>query len=247
VGDGSKQRVEPFPVFACKALAGIGELPDTIADRSLPIRLQRRGPGERVDRFRAREVEPQAEELRERLAVFAEKSVDALRDARPDLPPELDDRAQDVAEPLLAIADLAGGAIAGGEWPQRARAALVELRTGAAVEDESIGVRLLADVRRVFGPDRDRLSTAELLAGLNALEEAPWGEWFGKPLTNRGLAKLLKPYAVRTRTVRFADDDRARGFLREQFESAWTRYLPPSIRDSVTTRSTGGKTGDSEA
>lgn len=33
-----------------------------------------------------------------------------------------------------------------------------------------------------------------LLRRLHDLEEAPWGEWYGKPLTARGLAKLLEPY-----------------------------------------------------
>jgi hypothetical protein len=60
----------------------------------------------------------------------------------PALPEELNDRQQGGAEPLLAIADAAGG-----EWPAKARAALLELYTGSAAKDNSLGVRLLADIR----------------------------------------------------------------------------------------------------
>lgn len=239
VGEGSKQEVQAFAVFCPKVLAGIGELPDTVADRSLPIRLERRARNEPVERFRRRDAEDEGTRLREACERFAVDSLEELDGARPELPDELDDRGQDAAEPLLAIADLAGG-----DWPGRARRAIVELRAGAALEDESIGVRLLGDVRDVFA-DRDRLSSADLLDGLYALDEAPWGDWYGKPLTTRGLAKLLKPYGIKSRTVRLVDGSTgtAKGFQREQFESVWNRYLPPkagSIRHNDTSRSGSG-------
>lgn len=225
VGDGSKQKVESFPVFCAKALAGIGELPDTVADRAFPVRLERRAPGETVERYRRRDVEPEATALRERVERFARQGLETLRAARPDLPEQLDDRGQDAAEPLLAVADLAGRG-----WPERARAAIVELRGERPADAESIGLRLLSDVRSAF--DRrgtERLSSADVLEALHGLEEAPWGEWYGRPLTARGLAKLLTPYRIRTRTIRLDDgsDGTAKGFLREQFEHAWSRYLPP--------------------
>jgi hypothetical protein len=123
VGGANRDKLEVFPVFCPKALAGIGTLPETVADRSLPIRLERRAPGEAVERFRRRDVEPEAVALRERVERLAAESIEALEAARPELPCDLDDRAQDGAEPLLAIADLAGV-----EWAQRARQAVVELR-----------------------------------------------------------------------------------------------------------------------
>jgi hypothetical protein len=39
VGQGTNQEVKNFAVFCAKALAGIGKLPDTIRDRSVPIQL----------------------------------------------------------------------------------------------------------------------------------------------------------------------------------------------------------------
>jgi hypothetical protein len=240
VGEGSKMRVEPFEVFCPKALAAIGELPDTIADRSLPIRLKRRAPSEHVERFRSRDAVAQATPLREQLAAWASEHLDALTCARPHMPDELDDRAQDVVEPLLAIADLADGA-----WPERARAALVALRTDqVAAEDETFGVRLLADVHAAFEREQvDRLFTDRLLELLVEDQEAPWGDWRGKPLTARGFAWFLRPFEIRSGTVRLAGRT-AKGYKREQFEDLWTRYPPqngPQSDTSVTTASLSQK------
>jgi hypothetical protein len=223
VGQGANISFKDFSTFGTKAIAGIGKLPDTVADRAVPIRLVRRAPGESVDRFRRREVAPQTEQIRHRLAALADVAVELLADARPDLPDELDDRAWDGVEPLLAIAELAGG-----DWPVTARAACVELYGGRQVEDESTGIQLLSDIRQVFG-ESDRITTAALLDALHDLDESPWGEWFGKPLSARALAKILKPHEIRPRTIKIEHGERrsAKGFLREQFEPSWTRYLAP--------------------
>ena len=98
-------------------------------------------PRERIERFRRRDVEERAEPIRLSIESLAELHTAALAKARPELPDELGDRAMDVWEPLIAIADLAGG-----EWPQFARAAAVELSAAGASEDDSLGVQLLAGV-----------------------------------------------------------------------------------------------------
>ena len=222
IGQGASIDFRNFSTFNPKAIAGIGNLPDTVADRSIPIILKRRASNEPVERFRRREAIAQATPLRDALARWAAGAVSELRDARPDIPDALDDRAADGLEPLLAIADLAGG-----EWPERARRAALALSAGEVHEDDSIGVRLLADIRIVFeeiGPDR--ASSSVLLERLWGIEEAPWGEWYGRPLTARGLAKLLKPFGIRPRTVR-SGPETAKGYAVEDFADAWRRYAPP--------------------
>jgi hypothetical protein len=93
--------------------------------------------------------------------------------------------------------------------------------------DESAGVRLLADARAIFDAQApDRISSAELAEELHGLEESPWGEWYGKPITPRGIAKLLAHFEIRPRTVRLDDETTPKGYKREQFEDAWARYLP---------------------
>jgi hypothetical protein len=214
-----------FDTFCPKAIAGIGKLPDTVADRSIPIRLRRKPPGTDVARFRRREVEAEASELRTQVSEWAAEWMDALIGMRPELPESLSDRQQDGAEPLLAIADWAGG-----EWPDRARAALVELLTGTVAEDQSESVRLLADIRGVFNlTGRDKLSSSELLGKLAQDETLPWGEFSnGRPLTPIGLARLLKPLGICPGTIRL-EKETAKGYLKENFADAWTRYLPSPL------------------
>jgi hypothetical protein len=221
MGGANARTLEEFTVFCPKAFAGIGNyLPGTLDDRSINIRLDRRTRNEPVERFRRRELEPLAADLRDRLADWLEPQVDELRDARPDLPDELDDRAWDYWEPLLAIADLAGG-----DWPMRARAAAVELSSGEAREEESLSIRLLSDVRQVFeATGADGLKTSVLISELAAIEESPWGDWYGKQFTPQALSKLLKPYHIRTLSI-WVEGAKARGYKREQFAEVWGRYL----------------------
>lgn len=222
VGERSSS-VEKFEVFGPKALAGIGDLPDTVADRSLPIRLKRRAPSERVERFRERDAEEEAKALRALAEEFASVYTEELRAARPELPDELDDRAQDACEPLVAIADCVGGS-----WPARARTAFVALRGHAQEADEvSLGVRLLADMRRVFTEAGEgQLTTEALLDGLAAIEESPWGDFRGSGrLGPRRLAGLLKPYGIRPRDLRIGDKA-LKGYRLEDFADAFGRYLP---------------------
>ena len=209
-----------FSTFSPKLLAGLGGLPDTLESRCVPILMQRRLPHEQAERLRLRVVKPEADKLAVRLSDVAERAVPGLMGAYPEIPDELGDRAADCAEPLLAIGDYAGGS-----WPAFARKALVALQGGHTIEDESVSTRLLADVQTVFG-DRDRLSSRELLEGLHGLEEGPWSDWFGRPLTAAKLNRLLHDFAIHSRVVRFGEKA-AKGFLAEQFSDAWARYLLP--------------------
>jgi hypothetical protein len=238
--------VQEFDVFGPKALAGIGRLPDTVADRSVPVRLQRKRAGEQVARFRRREVAAEAEPIAARLAEWAAGVVDTLAAARPALPDELNDRAADAWEPLLAIADAVGG-----DWPRRARQAAVLLSTGSEVEDESIGVRLLADVRDVLADVKDghgRVATKALLGALYEVEESPWSDLRGKPLSAERLARYLRPYGLRSRQLR-SGAQKLRGFVVADFEDVFARYLPQIDGSTRYTRyfgSTTPETGDSE-
>jgi hypothetical protein len=230
VGQGAAISYVDLSTFAPKAIAGLGKnLPDTVASRSIPITLKRKAPHERVERFRRREAGEVAGPLTERARLWAEQSVDALAIARPHLPDDLGDRAQDCWEPLFAIAEHVGG-----DWPERARAAAIALSGSRVKEEESIGVRLLTDCKRAFG-DADRITTAALRDVLAEDEEAPWGDWRGKgTISARSLAKLFGRYGIHSRTIRLADDGTAKGYLREQFEDAWTRYLACTPSQNVT-------------
>lgn len=151
------------------------------------------------------------------LAKWAEGVAEWVGEPWPDMPPGVADRPADVWEPLLMVADLAGGG-----WPQRAREACTAFVTGARDDSASIGTRLLDDLRAVFG-DADALPTQVILDRLHALDEAPWGDWYGKPLDARHLAKMLKPYGAAPVVIRVGEST-PRGYRSASLHDACTRY-----------------------
>jgi uncharacterized protein DUF3631 len=226
VGKGTEMLVRDFATFCPKAVSGIGALPDTIRDRSLPIRLQRKLSSNKVERLRARLVKPEADPLKERVKNWVEGQVPQLTDARPQMPEELNDRQQDGSEILFAIADCAGG-----EWPSRTRKALLELFRSVDVGDDSSRMRMLSDLRDIYNqfPLADAFSTAELLEKLKDIETSPWSDWNrARGLTSKGLSDLLKPFGIFPGQFR-EKGDRNRGYRRADLEEAWSRYLPPAL------------------
>ena len=206
--------------FGAKAIAGIGSLPDTVADRSVPIRLTRKLATEDVERFVRRHIQPEAAALRAELELWAPLfCVDGHPE--PNGLDELPDRAADICEPLLMIAETCGEEIAA-----RARWAIIAL-CGHQREDESRGVRLLADIRAVFDQsDGDRVPSASLASRLAGIEESPWGPRFGCDFDPRALAKLLKEFGIKPRSVRLDDGSTPKGYYRDEFADAWARFIP---------------------
>ena len=235
VGERGSLTYQDFSVFCPKAIAGIGSLPDTIADRSFPIRLQRRAPSERVERFQRSEIEKEAETLREIVAGCGSKNFDSLKSSKADQIEALGDRENEIAMPLLAIADVAGS-----DWPKRARRAMLEIFTGSIVRDESIGIRLLQDIQRAFDQgESEQISSSDLLEILNADEQAPWSEFsHGKPLNHRGLSRILAKYEIRPEHFRVGPKT-VRGYRRASFGNAWTRYCGSAALESGTDGTSG--------
>jgi hypothetical protein len=177
--------------------------------------MRRRAPGEQVTPFRRRRHAPELLDLRDRLHDWVRANQAKLADAIPELPVE--DRAADCWEPLAAIADAAGG-----RWPGLARDACRALTAAAGDAEGSFGERLLADLRVVFGA-APALWTATIIERLAQLDEAPWDDYYGQRITDRGVAKLLRPYGVRSRDVKLGDVVR-KGYRREDLHDAWQRY-----------------------
>jgi hypothetical protein len=217
---GKTVKTEEIPAYCAVALAGLGNLPDTILSRSVVLRMRRRAPGEHVEPFRRRERKEQGDALRVRIERWCASIERDLADARPVMPDGVTDRDADVWEAMLAVADAAGDT-----WPGRARAAAVALVAESKQSTPSLGVRLLADLRTVFGA-ADAMSTDSIIKALCQIEESPWGDLRGKPLDARGLASHLRGYGVAPTTVRIHNET-PKGYRRADLHDAWTRYLPP--------------------
>ena len=232
-------RVEEHDVFCVMALAGIGKVPDTVASRCIPIRMQRKPRSIKKQRWRLRVERKELEQLRLDIEAAIAPLAQEIGKAWPSLPDELGDRQQDIWEPLIAIADAAGN-----DWESWARAAAVALHSGVDESDGSVGIQLLADTREAFGDD-DRLATKTLLERLCDMEEAPWGDWFGKPITARFLASKLKPFNVHSKTIRFGHST-PKGYERTTFLDAWDRYLPATFATDATTQPADRDPADSQ-
>jgi putative DNA primase/helicase len=175
-----------------------------------------------------------------------------LQEARPEIPKQLDDRAADGWEPLMAIADAAGG-----DWPERARAAAIALNGAGETESASLGVLLLNDIRTIFEQKKcEAISTTDLVKITCADEERPWGGFReGKGLDARGLARLLKPYGITSKNVRVDHQGQAKGYERPDFVDSWARYplssgessVPPSLGTQDGSRDGSGTDEPSQA
>ena len=220
--DAGRRRVDHIATFAMAALAGIGNMPDTIEDRAVIISMRRRAPDETVKPYRARRDGPALAQLKAQLHAWVRAHLDELEAAAPELPVE--DRAADTWEPLVAIADAAGG-----HWPADARAAVLALATDDLdVDTVSLRVRLLIDIRTAFG-DAERTPVRD------PRRPAPRGHrsTVGHPRQERAQPQVARRTAPR---VRHPLRPRPMGgrqpsprLQREQFEDSWRRYCPDPV------------------
>lgn len=227
--DMKSRKEEHCPTFAMAILAGIGDFPDTIEDRAVVVTMQRRAAGERVDQLRQRDIKGLTQ-IRSVLSRAVNETIGRFDSYDPpEVPAE--DRAADVWEPLVAVAEAAGG-----DWPERARAACIALE---AKEYAPTKERLIEDIQSVWGEDEEAITSAELCLRLASLEEAPWGNYYGRELTQRDLANLLRPYDVHSRNLKEPDGSVRKGYVRKDFDMVFARYLSA-------TRPLPAATGDGE-
>ena len=155
-------------------------------------RKRRAGLTNGSTRFRAAGSAPRVgAPLRARLNAWRGTALGVLRDVDPALPPELRDRAADVWEPLLAIADLVGRrlAVAGswsGDGPVRAGVGGRRHRLDSPVGGCPSGFHR----KRPSGP-------RSWFTGSWASRTAPGQTGAGgRPITQARVARLLRPFGI---------------------------------------------------
>ena len=225
-----------FPTYCPVALAAIGTIPGTLADRGVPVRMERKAPADKVTKLRDG-GSAEFKTIARKLARWAEDAGGALPQS-PVIPDPFNDREGDISVPLLSIADAAGD-----DWPARAREALLRVfGTNASVEAEGdTGPLLLGDIRTFFRPPSmpkqiDALPSEEICERLNEMEHRPWPEWrIGKPMTKAQLAQALRPFKIRPKTLRVSGKT-PKGYERSAFEEAWSSYctapMPPTAPEA---------------
>lgn len=214
---------KPFACYAPVALAGIGNLPDTITDRGVIITMRRQSGKAPLPKIRTREIAPLMLELRRKCLRFIKDHVDEISSQRPRMPDSFNDRAADIWEPLFAIASVISP-----EWERRIRTASIALiRASRADDGMSDTEQLLSDIRQIFAQENtDWLSSESLIARLKEIEDSPWGEWNRVGLNVHSLAGLLSKHGIRPNQSRVGGN-RSRRYKLEQFRDVFERYLPP--------------------
>ncbi len=226
---GDEHEPKKFSTWGAKVIALIGDLYDTLRDRSIIIELRRKLKSEKVQKLR--DVNQDSfEKFRSQLKRLADDSIQALSSLKPVLPDSLSDRGADNWEPLLAIAFLAGS-----RWQKKAFDAAIALsKEGPDVT--SVGTEMLRDIKAAFEVLGDKISTVSLIDFLCRDEERPWVSWKrDKPITPNHVAMILKPFGIKSKTVRLDSYNTPKGYEISQFSDAFARYLEGGQAPAATT------------
>jgi hypothetical protein len=227
---GNSYKLQEFKAYCPKAFAAIGRLPATLADRSIPVPMQRRGPGESVARFRFERAKQEAGPIRKDIERTVKSFASEIKATYASLPELafLSDRDEELFAPLFSVCAVLAPARV--KELERCARELCDAKAGDAVDD-SLSTRLLADIRSVLPEDAEAMFSEALIEALCALPESPWAH--EELMTPRSLARLLRGFDVRPRNVRIGDsqqEKQAKGYVRDELVKAFERYLPPAER-----------------
>lgn len=211
-------RPRSYEVFGPKVLAWKGDtarFPETIAHRSIPTTMLRKGPGDHVERFREIKVRPEADNLRGRLKIWGDSFENNGRE--PEGLNRFSDRAADICEPLLQIAETCGEEVAAA-----AQEALYALCNPERHEEPSPGVEMLQRIHEIFERELPNISFFDDNPGLRRLRSDTLARRLG--ITPKHLAVKLAVYGIRQTPMRFGHQSGVGGFLYSTFEPVWERY-----------------------
>ena len=242
MGGPGKTTLQEFDVFCPKAIAGafpdVTKIPEALRSRSVHLRMQRKLPGEKVNRWtrQAREVWlPQLDELREELAGMLEAThpVDAVIEPLD----ELGDRDFDVWEPLLQIASRAGD-----RWMRVAVEAAIAMCGPDPTQTVPHRLLVLRDIEEVWNGEAWML-TNDILEALHGMEERPWGDYYGTPLTAHRLAKFLGSYGIESK--REPGESRRKCYHRTDLDDLFARYGSASFQTVQSVQNVTTETSES--
>ncbi len=237
-----------FNTYVPIAIVSIGTLRkmQTVESRGIHAHLKRATPAElkQLSKGRRREMRNLLDPLAAKCARWAVDNAPAMKGVRPELPEGLSGREQDKWEPLIMIADKIGGAYA-----QLSRA--TASTTSDSRQSTSLSELMLADLMELFDVrNATALASADICTALIEREDRPWGEMgrARKPLTQRGLAGLLRGFEIVPGTVHPEGNPvGSKGYKRSDLEDSFSRYLHISgdpIRPNVQTLGGQGESDD---
>jgi len=220
-GDSSNRRPKQFSTWTPMTISMIKNPPDTILDRSVVIKLRRKLASEHITKWNYDNFS-KFESLRQRLKRWSDDNFELLKNCEPNIPNNDNDRAIDNWLPLFSVASLISA-----EWLTNVEEAFKSLNSSNDGDNENISTMLLIDIKKIFAEtDSDKIYSSDLVAKLVEMEDRPWSEYRrGKPITSNTLARLLKPFGIKSQQVWIGQNKQ--GYHISDFDDAFSRYIPP--------------------
>ncbi len=215
---GETFKVKRFSTWSPMVLASIGDLQPTIMDRSIAIKIRRKSKHETVKRIQPNLFE-KAKPSRRQLLKWSLDNANAIS-MNPVEPPDLgNSRAVDNWLPLFTIASMANN-----DWLEKCEKAY-RLFNKNNIDPEATTL-LLQDIQDIFQTiGVNKISSEDLVNRLTGMLDHPWCEYKnGGPITQNGLARMLKPYEIKPKGIRL-NDTVIRGYNLNQFADTFNRYL----------------------
>ena len=210
------QSVKQYSCWCPKVVAMIGATPETIADRSIVVKMSRKLVAEKCLALRALD----GREIVRKCVRASTDLAQQVQAAETERVEGLNDRAADTYEPLAVIARLAGG-----DWPAKLAAAARTLNGSAYMANES--AELLLDILACYYQHgAEKFFSCDLVRILRARGASNCSKLFAyESLTEHTLARTLRSYAIRPSTVRIGPMVK-KGYHGTDFREALARYVP---------------------
>ena len=222
--------VEEWPAYCPKVFIGIGDLYDSLRDRTVVIKLIR---GQSPQRFVYEIAKADGSELRDRMHKTLTDVKNLVLDsyARHDGLSFLSDRDEELWLPLFAVCqvlapdaaeDLKRIAVDMATEKTAVARRHVDLRESeeAAVDDE-YSVRLLRDLHSLIVSSRKSyILSGDVLDALKGIPIAPWRKFRGDGLTIIDMANLLSRFGVAPRNIKVSKGIVRRGYRKQDVDKA---------------------------
>lgn len=223
VGHDGDFRVHTYDAFGFRVIALIGQPWDTIADRSIIIRMERKPRGYAVKPFDGPTIDLEGTLFSRKISRWAKDNqaliLSAVRNA--PRPQWMNDREWDNWSASFAVA-----VIAGGSWPDLVEESARHLCASTG-DDGDLHELLIRDLHAIFEARDfpDVIASGELAGLLGKIETSPWGDFRGgKGLSTHKLARLLRPFGVKPTQHRDSAGSTVRGYWMCDLNPVFDRY-----------------------
>ena len=216
-----KGKLIAYNCYCPKVVAMIGKVPDTIADRSIVVRMERKLVAEKC--LPLTDFHP--EQIQAKCARFALDQEAQVKAAALERIAGLNDRAADTYEPLAVLARLAGP-----EWLEMLSQAAGKLAgdeinsmQGPAFLLDMLEIMLHYHGAKIFSRD-----LCERLKGGDGWQPSLY--FANRAINEVEIANALSNYGIKSKTIRVGSRV-ARGYEGTDFKYALNRYVPRGAID----------------